>query len=73
MKISEIPQAIRTIGLALHSCHNTVTTDDITAQPNETSWRIDHTKEIALLDELEQFLANNTDICPLCGHCNTTP
>ena len=73
MKSSEIPQAIRAIGLALHSWHNTVTTDDINVEPNDLSWRIDHTKEITLLDELEILLTNNTDTCPLCGRCNTSP
>lgn len=67
----EISQIIRAIGLALNACNNTITTDDVNAQPKEDySWRIDHGKEMALLSELEQKLAINTDTCPVCGHCN---
>lgn len=61
---------IRSIGLALHASHNTVTTDLVDFEPNETSWRIDNSKEIAMIDKLEEQV--NTGICPLCGHCNST-
>lgn len=69
--MSKIPQTIRAIGLALSACNNTVTTDDMNAQPKpDYSWRIDHNKEIAMLLELEQKLTINTGICPVCGHYN---
>ena len=69
--MSEIPKIIRAIGLALSACNNCVATDDVNAHPKpDYSWRIDHNKEIAILLELEQKLAANTDTCPVCGHYN---
>jgi len=69
----KISQIIESIGLALSACHNTVTTDNVDAQPkHDYSWRIDHSKEIALLSELKQRVIN-TDTCPVCGHCNKCP
>ena len=41
------------VGLALNASHNTVTTDLPEVEPTETSWRIDHTKEIKLIDQLQ--------------------
>ena len=60
----EIKKIFRDIGLSLHVTHNTVTTDDVNAMPGETSWRIDHTKEIASLKILEDLFFKNTDTCP---------
>ncbi len=55
--MTDIAVIIRDIGLALNACHNTITTDDVNANPKEDySWRIDHRKELALLSELERFL-----------------
>ncbi len=68
----EIKIAIRTIGLALNASHNTVTTDMPDIEPNETSWLIDHKKELALLDELEEAIFSS-DICPVCGNRNICP
>lgn len=45
--------ALRDIGLALNVVHNTVTTDIPGIEPNETSWRVDHSKEISLVNCLE--------------------
>ena len=67
MEIKDIKDAIRSIGIALHSTHNTVTTDVVGVEPNETSWCIDNSKETKLLDELEELLLSNTGTCPLCG------
>ena len=63
-------ETIWVIGLALRASHNTITTDIVGVEPDKTSWRIDNSKEIAMIDKLEQQL--NTDTCPLCGHCNKT-
>lgn len=60
---------IRSIGLALNACHNTVTTDIPGVEPSDTAWVIDNSKEIDMVDEIEKQL--NTGICPLCGDCNT--
>jgi len=62
-------EIIREAGLALSACNNTVTTDDVNAEPKEDySWRIDNKKEIALLGELEKAI--NTDTCRVCENCN---
>ena len=72
-KESNIQKILTAIGLALHSCHNTVTTDIPEIEPSETSWRINNSKEIELLSRLEELLITNTDTCPLCGCCNKNP
>ena len=55
---------IRSIGLALNTSNNTVTTDSLDAVPvDDYSWRIDNSKEIELLKELEILLFNRSDIC----------
>ena len=60
---------LRSIGLALNACHNTITTDiPGLHEPDEKHWQIDNSKEIAMLGKLEEQL--NSDICPLCGHCS---
>ena len=62
----------RSIGLALNACHNTITTDiPGLHKPDDQHWLIDNSKEIAMLDNLEEQL--NNDTCPLCGHCSKCP
>ena len=53
--------ALRDIGLALNACHNTVATDRPGAEPDDASWRIDHTKEVALVHALERTLLATTN------------
>ena len=55
----ELRDALRTIGLALNVTHNTVTTDILGVEPTKTSWRIDHTKELEKLHQIEALI--NTD------------
>lgn len=57
----EARRVIRSIGIALNACHNTVTTDDPDAQPDEKCWRIDNSKEIDDLDILARMLGISTD------------
>jgi hypothetical protein len=64
---------IRSIGIALHSTHNTLTTDRPEKQPDEFHWVIDHSKEIEKLEQLEEMVVASKDTCPLCGHCNSRP
>lgn len=64
-----IKAALRDIGLALNMTHNTVTTDVVGVEPGDTSWRVVHAKEIALVEALEKAVSNGT--CPLCGCRNT--
>lgn len=52
----EILDALRDIGLALNLTHNTVTTDIVGVEPNDTSWRVDNSKELERLYELEDAL-----------------
>ena len=65
----ELKSALREIGLALNMTHNTVTTDIEGVEPTDTSWRVDHARELALLDKIEAAL--NSDTCPGGGSRNT--
>jgi hypothetical protein len=56
MTKQEILNALRDIGLALNLTHNTVTTDIVGVEPNETSWRVDHSQELEKLNALEDAL-----------------
>ena len=61
---------LKDILIALKACHNTVTTDvPWLHRPDEQHWRIDNSKEIAALEELEKQL--NSGQCQLCGCCNS--
>jgi hypothetical protein len=72
MNKAEIKAAIREIGLALNAVNGTVATDLPTAEPGDTSWRVDHSLELAMLDAIEMAIFNS-DICPVCGGRNTCP
>ncbi len=65
--------ALRDIGLALNASHNTVATDRPDAEPDEMSWRIDHSQEIALVCELERMLLPSTDSVPVYTDRSTGP
>ena len=73
MSTTEIKQALHAIGLALNASHNTVTTDRVEAQPDDYSWRIDNSTELAALDRLERLLLSSTDTCPLCNGRSNDP
>lgn len=73
MDTNTLRVALRDIGLALNACHNTVTTDAPDVEPDEQSWRIDHTHEIALVQALEQALLPSTDSAPECAGHNSGP
>ena len=59
---TELQAALRDIGLALNMAHNTVTTDIVGVEPSDTSWRIDHTTELALLVMVEKAMFSS-DTC----------
>ncbi len=42
---------------ALLACHNTVTTDKPGVHPDETSWRINNSKEIQMVEDISKYLA----------------
>jgi hypothetical protein len=46
--------AIRTIGLALNASNGCVATDDLDVQPDEMSWRINHSEELLLLADVAE-------------------
>jgi hypothetical protein len=69
----DMTNALRTIGLALHASHNTVTTDDPAAAVGANSWRIDHASAIQSLELLESHFAASTGTCPVCGHRRSGP
>ena len=52
---------LRDIGLALHACHNTITSDSHFAELGEKCWRIDNSKEIDLVRKLERALLLSAD------------
>lgn len=54
-----ISVAFRRIGLALHATNGVIATDIPDRQPDETSWRVDHSMEILALQHLE-YRFNNT-------------
>lgn len=56
MTKNEMIDALRDIGLALSLTHNTVTTDIVGVEPDKTSWRIDHSKELKKLNALENAI-----------------
>lgn len=60
----------RAIGLALSSSHNCIATDDVVAEADENSWRIDHGKEIEAFEELMRRF--NIDTGLVYGHGNMT-
>ena len=55
------------IQLALSSSHNTVTTDNVDAQPDKMHWRIDHTKPVKQIDEISTLLGINLCSSPRCS------
>ena len=56
MNDKEIKDAIREIGLALSASHGTIAIDDPSAEPTEISWRVDNSKEVLMLNDLEKHL-----------------
>ena len=61
-------KSLLAIALALEASHNTVTTDIVGVEPGETSWRINHTKELALVAELLADVSTGT--CLECADRN---
>ena len=61
MTLKEIRRAVRAIGLALNLSHNCVVTDDPGAEPDQHSWRTNHTEELKMLKELEEFFIGKVD------------
>lgn len=68
MTKQQMLNALRDIGLALSATHNTVTTDVVGVEPNDTSWRVDHTNEIKKLHQIGEIV--KAGVCPMCGSRN---
>lgn len=56
MTKDELIKTLDAINLALSASNNCIATDDVTAQPDETHWRIDHTEELSKMDKLRVYL-----------------
>lgn len=52
----DIREMLIDIQLALSSTHNTVTTDDVDAQPDEMHWRINHTEYLEKTNKIASLL-----------------
>ncbi len=72
MNKKELKVALQKIGLALNVVNNTVTTDVVGVEPDDTRWRINHDEEIALLDEINNAFFSNDICCEYVDH-NKSP
>jgi hypothetical protein len=70
-EVENIREMLINIQLALSSSHNTITTDDIDAQPDETHWRINHNQQIQQIDEIAKLLNINLCSDPRCSCGNS--
>lgn len=52
MDKTKLKSALDEIGLALNACNNCVATDLPEAEPGETSWRIDNSNALKLIDDI---------------------
>lgn len=66
MEKERLLSALRDIGLALSVVNNAIATDAVGVEPTDTSWRVNHSRELALLDEIQKAIAFG-DLCPMCG------
>lgn len=69
-EVENIREMLVNIQLALSSSHNTIATDDIDSQPDETHWRIDHDQQIQQIDEIAKLLNINLYSDPRCSYGN---
>lgn len=69
-ELVNIREMLVDIQLALSSNHNTVTTDDVNAQPDKMHWRIDHAKQVRQIDEIAKLLNINLCSDPRCFYDN---
>ena len=67
-EMDNIREMLVDIQLALSSSHNTITTDDVNAQPDSTHWRIDHVNPVKQIDEIARLLNINLYNSPRCTH-----
>lgn len=68
--MENIREMLVDIQLALSSSHNTITTDDVNAQPDSTHWRIDHAKPVKQINEIAERLGINLYGSPRCASDN---
>ncbi|WP_165494283.1 hypothetical protein [Acinetobacter sp. ANC 4779] len=61
------------IQLALSSSHNTITTDNVDAQPNELQWRINHAEYLEKTNKIANLLGINLCSSPRCTHDSNSP
>ena len=68
MNIKVLFDALLKAEHALVCTHNTITTDIVGVEPDETHWRIDHTHELdAIQGALNAIRGEHPQKCPKCG------
>ena len=72
-KLDNIREMLIDIQLALSSSHNTITTDDLNAQPDNTHWRINHTEYLRQTNEIANLLGINLCSSPRCFDDSSHP
>ncbi|WOE32146.1 MULTISPECIES: hypothetical protein [unclassified Acinetobacter] len=65
-ELEDIREMLVDIQLALSSSHNTITTDDVSAQPDETHWRINHKEYLEKTNKIADILGINLCSSPRC-------
>lgn len=68
-----IQEMLIDIQLALSSSHNTVTTDNVDAQPDEMHWRINHTEYLEKTNKIASLLGISLCNSPRCADDNNYP
>ena len=63
---SDVRKMLVDIQLALSSSHNTVTTDNLDAKPDDTHWRINHALQVKQVGKIAELLGINLCSDPRC-------
>ena len=66
LELEDIREMLIDIQLALSSSHNTITTDDVNAQPDEMHWRINHKEYLEKTNKIANILGINLCSSPRC-------
>jgi len=69
-ELVNIREMLVDIQLALSSNHNTVTTDDVNAQPDKMHWRIDHAEHLEKTNKIANLLGIKLCSSPRCADGN---
>jgi len=72
-ELEAIREMLIDIQLALSSSHNTITTDEVDAQPDELHWRINHAEYLEKTNKIANLLGINLCSSPRCTHDSNYP